>query len=221
MIAQGRDDAAQARDLYRSALATQPDLAAPAYNLGLNPTEPGTLFQQTYRRGEPRLCYPDRRILARAVSGDLSATLASDLRRPLDLIGAGDAPPTRLGAALLASLLGLGVLCLLLLVPRAAAETRLGRPAAYRLLALLLPGSSLLGGAWGGVLLLTWALALAGLSPLTGLVRFAELPSPASPAVRGALISVLVLSYAVNLLAVLLVEASALAQRRQERREQG
>ncbi|WP_235514563.1 hypothetical protein [Deinococcus sp. Leaf326] len=220
VIAQGRDDAAQARELYRSALATQPDLAAPAYNLGLNPTEPGTLFQQTYRRGEPRLCYPDRRILARAVSGDLSDTLVGDLRRPLDLLGAGEAPPTRLGAAFLTSLLGLGMLGLLLLVPRAAGEARLGRPAAYRLTALLLPGSALLGGAWGGVLLLTWALALAGLSPLTGLIRFAELPSPATPAVRGTLILVLVLSYAVNLLAVLLVEASVLARRRQEQREQ-
>lgn len=60
-IAQSRDDLPQARTLYQQALALQPDLSAPAYNLGRNPATPETAFQRTYRPGQPRLCYPERR----------------------------------------------------------------------------------------------------------------------------------------------------------------
>ncbi|BDP40318.1 hypothetical protein DAETH_02870 [Deinococcus aetherius] len=206
VIAQGRGDLPGARENWRAAFAARPDLAAAAYNLGLPPTTPGTVFQRTYRPGEPRLCYPDDRSLARAVNGDLSVTLARDLRRPLSVLTPGAGGSVRLGWALLAALAGLLGLTLLLLVPRPPGAARLGRPALYRLAALLLPGSGLLEGAWGGVLLLAWGAALAALAPLAGLTRPPAFLDPAQPGVRTVLLALLAGTYGVNLAALVAAE---------------
>ncbi|WP_245872918.1 hypothetical protein [Deinococcus planocerae] len=206
VIAQERGDLPGAREGYRAAFAARPDLAAAAYNLGLPPGTPGTVFQRTYRPGEPRLCYPDDRSLARALGGDLSVTLMRDLRRPLSLLAPGPGQSARLGWALLAALAGLLALALLLLLPRPPGAARMGRPGPYRLAALLLPGSGLLEGAWGGVLLLAWGVALAGLAPLTGALRPPTFLDPAQPSVRTALLALLAGTYALNLAAFVAAE---------------
>ncbi|MBB5235602.1 hypothetical protein [Deinococcus budaensis] len=219
VIAQERGDVAQARQSYRAALAARPDLAAAAFNLGLNPASPGTAFQRAYRSGEPRLCYPGDRSLARAVSGDLSVTLGGLLRDPLSALTPGPGRSARLGWAFLGALALLAALALSLLIPRPAGAERQGRPAAYRLAALLLPGAALLEGAWGGVLLLAWAAALAALAPLTGLTRFAPPFGPAEPGVRAALLTLLALTYALNTAAFVGAELRHVRQRRREARE--
>nr|WP_246581113.1 hypothetical protein [Deinococcus aestuarii] len=213
VIAQERGDLPGAREAFRAAFAARPDLAAAAYNLGLPPTTPETVFQRTYRPGEPRLCAPDDRSLARAVGGDLSVSLARDLRRPLSVLTPGAGGSVRLGWALLAALAGLFVLALLLLVPRPPGAARLGRPPLHRLAALLLPGSGLLEGAWGGVLLLAWAAALAALVPLTGLIQSPAFLDPAQPGVRTVLLTLLAGTYALNLAAFVTVEVRAARRR--------
>ena len=221
IIAQDAGDPAQARSLYRRALTLQPDLTAAAYNLGLNPAAAGVTFQKTYRAGQPRLCYPDRRTLARTVSGDLGSVLRRDLTDPLGFL-AGRRPATRLSPVILAGLLGWTLLVLTLLVPRAASPARLGRPAGFRALALLLPGSGLLGNAWGGVLLLVWAAAVCTLLGLSGPVRFPYLlpaEGGGSAALRSGLWGTLIGTYALNLLALLLIEAAHARRRRVEQAE--
>ncbi|MEF2279780.1 hypothetical protein V3W47_15910 [Deinococcus sp. YIM 134068] len=206
VIAQTRGDLPQARENYRAAFAARPDLAAAAYNLGLPPSTPGTVFQRTYRPGEPRLCYPGDRSLARAVNGDLSVTLARDLRRPLAALTPGEGQSAALGWAVLLTLAGGLGLTLLLLVPRPPGVARLGRPAAYRVAALLLPGTGFLEGAWGGVLLLAWAATLTALAPLLGVTRAPALLDPTRPGVRTALLLLLGTTYALNLAAFITAE---------------
>ncbi|TDE86327.1 hypothetical protein [Deinococcus sp. S9] len=218
-IAQTHGDVPQARELYRQALAARPDLAAAAYNLGLNPGTPGTLFQRTYRPTQPRLCYPDDRSLARAVQGDLSVTLLRDLRAPLTALTPGPGQSTRLGWAFLGALALLALLILALLIPRPASAVRQGRPAAYRLAALLLPGTALLEGAWGGVLLLAWAGALAGLAPLAGLNRFAASLDLARPGTRGVLLTLLAATYLLNTAVWITTEVRAARRQRRANRE--
>ncbi|MDB5044540.1 MAG: hypothetical protein JWQ08_590 [Deinococcus sp.] len=220
VIAAGRGDVPQSRESYRAALAIRPDLAAAAFNLGLNPGTPGTTFQQSYRPGQPRLCYPEQRSLARAVSGDLSVTLQRDLQQPLALLGDTPSQSARLGAALLGALALLAGTAFALLVPRAATEARLRRPAAYRLLALLLPGAALLEGAWGGMLLLAWGATLAALAPLTGLITYSQLLDPAQITTRNLLLAVLIGVYALNTLVFALIELRYARTRRRERAEQ-
>ncbi|EYB69511.1 hypothetical protein DEIPH_ctg004orf0009 [Deinococcus phoenicis] len=221
VIAQERGDAPQAREQYRAALAARPDLTAAAYNLGLNPGTPGSAFQRSYRPGEPRLCYPDDRSLARAVNGDLSVTLARDLRDPLAALTPAAGPgvqtgSVRLGWAFLGALALLTLLALSLLIPRPASAARQGRPAGYRLAALLLPGTALLEGAWGGVLLLAWAAALAGLAPLAGLTRFGTPLDPTQPGTRTALLTLLAVTYALNTAAFIGAELRRTRWRRRE-----
>lgn len=220
IIAQDAGDPAQARSFYRRALTLQPDLTAAAYNLGLNPGTAGPTFQKTYRAGQPRLCYPDRRTLARAVGGDLGSVLRRTLTDPLGFL-ADRRPATRLDAVILAGLVGFALLVLTLLVPRAASSERLGRPAGFRLLALLLPGSGLLGNAWGGVLLLVWAGAACTLLGLSGPLRFPFLlpVGDEAAALRGGLWALLLGTYALNVLALLLIEAARARRRRAEHAE--
>lgn len=215
VISQSRDDAPQARDYYRTALSLRPDLGAAAYNLGLDQHTPQSTFQKTYRGNAPRLCYPDRRNITRMVSGDLSVTLKRDLLSPLDFLSQ---PQTnhKLNWAIVGSLVLLALMVFLLLVPRAAPSERLGRPAAYRALGLLLPGSTLLGNAWGGMLLLTWGAAVAALLPLTELVRFPLLPGPQNIGVRNILLALLVVTYVLNGLALTLIESRLWRRRRHE-----
>ncbi|GAA5501369.1 hypothetical protein Dxin01_01101 [Deinococcus xinjiangensis] len=210
VIAQNRDDQPQALELYRAALAARPDLSAAAYNLGLDQHTPSTTFQRTYRRSQPRLCYPDRRNMARAVSGDLSVTLRRDLTNPLGFLGQKN---QRMGWVMLLALALLLGLVFLLLVPRAASSARLGRPPLYRLLAVLFPGTSLIGNAWGGMLLLAWAATVAALLPLSGVVKFPLLPSPQQPSLRNTLLLGLLLTYGLNLLAFSLIEARVFRRR--------
>ena len=210
-IAQSRDDAPQARALYQRALSLQPDLSAAAYNLGRNPGTPETTFQRTYRPGQPRLCYPERRAVARSVSGDLGSVLRGAVTDPLGFL-TGERAHTRLSWALLAALPLLGALLVLLLIPRAADRRRLGRPALFRVLATLLPGAGLLGNAWGGVLLVAWAGVVVAL--LARWLPFPALPLQAAP-VRSVLGLALGALYALNVLALLLIEAAYARRRRQ------
>lgn len=216
VISHNRDDAPQALESYRAALALRPDLNAAQYNLGLKVSAAETAFQKKYRPDQPRLCYPDRRNMARMLSGDLSVTLRRDLTQPLAFLER-PAREQRLGWAILAALLHLGLLAFLLLVPRAATSERLGRPGLYRLLAFLLPGTALLNSPWGGVLMVTWAALLVALSPLTGLVHFPLLPTPTQPTTRNLLLIGLLATYVLNSLTLALIETRYLRQKREER----
>ncbi|MFC3832174.1 MULTISPECIES: hypothetical protein [Deinococcus] len=214
VIAQARGDDAQARDRYRAALSARPDQEAAAFNLGLNPAVPGAAFQRAHRPGQPRLCYPDQRSLTRAVTGDLSVTLVGALRSPQELYTAGAGRSVRLGVALTAAGLLAGVLILSLLLPRAPVSVRRARPLGYRALGLLLPGTSVMDSAWGGMLLLTWSTAVAALAPRTGLVGFPDVPVLAGAAGQGALLGTLVATYVLNTL----VFVGAEIQHRRRRR---
>ncbi|WP_308424846.1 hypothetical protein [Deinococcus aerophilus] len=213
VIAQARGDDAQAREQERAALSTRPDLSAAAYNLGLNPGTPGTIFQRNYRSGQPRLCYPDQRSLTRAVTGDLSDTLAEALRSPARLLTPAPGRSVRLGILLLGTaLLGLG-LALSLLLPRPAA--RPARPPLYRVLTVLLPGTGLMHSPWGGMLLLVWAAAVAALAPIGG-GGFTALPSLAGVTVRTVLAALLAFTYLIGALAFLTAEVRGARLRRHE-----
>lgn len=216
VIAQQRDDRPQALEYYRAALALRPDLNAAQYNVGLNPSSPGTDFQKRYRPGQPRLCYPDRRNVARMVSGDLSVTLRRDFTNPLAFLQ-GDQSGQRLGWVILAAFAHLLLLTFLLLIPRAATSARLGRPAGYRLLAFLLPGSALLNSPWGGMLLVTWAALLTTLLPLTGMVRFPLLLDPGDPTIRNLVLLGLLGTYVINTVVLSLIEAQYMRRKREEK----
>lgn len=215
VIAQTRDDAPQARSLYQRALTLQPDLSAAAYNLGRNPSTPELAFQRTYRPGEPRLCYPDRRTLARTVSSDAGEVLRQVVTDPLGFLS-GHRPNSPLAWVMFATLLGLGGLLVLLLIPRAGtAQTRV-QPLRSQALALLLPGTGFLGNAWGGVLLVTWASVLIGLLAYARPSLFATFPAFQSLAVRNTLLSVLLGLYGLNILIFGLSRAAAYRRRRAE-----
>ncbi|WP_309570738.1 hypothetical protein [Deinococcus sp.] len=206
VIAQARSDEAQARELYRAALSARPDLAAAAFNLGLNPAAPAAAFQRTYRPGQPRLCYPDQRSSTRAVTGDLSATLGSVLRSPQTLFEAGAGRSVRLGLLLAAAILVSALLILSMLLPRATLTPRRSRPFAYRALGLLLPGTTVLDSAWGGVLLLSWSAAVAALIPRSGVVSFPDLPALTGKAGQAAVLGALIATYVLNTLVFVAAE---------------
>lgn len=206
VIAQLRGDEPQARDQYRAALSASPDLAAAAFNLGLDPAGPELAFQRTYRPGQPRLCYPDQRSLTRAVTGDLSATLRQALLHPLEQLRPTPGNSVRLSWLLLgATLLG-AVLAFSLLLPRTPLPAVQARPLAYRITTLLLPGAGLIDNPWGGVLLLGWASLLAVLAPLSGLVAYPNLSLLGQAPTRNLLIAGLIAVYAVNTLAFITAE---------------
>ena len=205
VIAQARGDEPQARDLYRAALSARPDLSAAAFNLGLNPGAASLEFQRTNRPGEPRLCYPDQRSVTRAVTGDLSVTLRAALSSPAALL-TDPSVGSRVALGLLGSAVLTALLALSLLLPRTPLPPRLSRPAGFRLLALLLPGSSLIDSPWGGVLLLAWGGAAAGLAPATGLTSFPTLPELTRSGAQTALTGLLILTYVVNTLAFVAAE---------------
>lgn len=213
VIAQGRDDAAQARRLYQQALSLQPDLSAAAYNLGRNPATPETTFQRTYRPGQPRLCYPDRRTLAQAVGNDLTTVLRQSVTDPLGFL-TGQRSPARLNWAMLATLILLGMLTLLLLIPRADQNGRQGRPVLFRVLATLLPGTGLLGNAWGGVLLVAWAAVVVALVSQGRVLNMLALPTLPAPLARNSLWLALAALYALNLLVTVLNEIAYARRRR-------
>ncbi|WP_225430027.1 hypothetical protein [Deinococcus detaillensis] len=212
VLAENRDDNAQARGLWQASLSAAPDLLAPAYNLGLQPSAPEAAFQREYRAA-PRLCYPDQRSLVRALGGSLAGQLRALLLNPWSALMA---TPTQLSTplqavwvALLLLAYALGVVWLL--TPSSDPSGRAGRPALFRLLALLLPGSALLDGAWGAVLLLGWAAAIGNLLTARGWLTLPYLPGPLSAS--GVLIFLVVL-YALNVLGLSLQEIGSFRARR-------
>ncbi|WP_245593230.1 hypothetical protein [Deinococcus frigens] len=221
VISQARGDEAQAREQYRAALSARPDLSAAAFNLGLNPAGPDASFQRTYRPGQPRLCYPDQRSLTRAVTGDLSVTLRGSLLNPVQVLSAAPGRSPRLGWALLGTALLGALLLLSLLLPRAAQTPAQARTLLVRALTVLLPGTGLMNSPWGGMLLLSWAAALAALTPRSGLVNFPELSLLASgtlqTGLQTSLIAALAVIYILN--AVILLTAG-FRQVRQQRWEE-
>ncbi|WP_261664482.1 hypothetical protein [Deinococcus sp. Marseille-Q6407] len=174
VIAALRGDRPSADALFRSALAEQPGLGAAAYNLGFPVLTLGSEFQEQYRGGDPRLCYPDDRSLIRALSGGVTGLWRSQLLEPgqqLQDIAAGARQGQLHPWALLwlSELLALGTLLLALLPPRrpAGAPLRTDRWGQSDLaarrperdpLAWVLPGSGLLEWVWGGPLLLSFVL---------------------------------------------------------------
>ncbi|WP_237724745.1 hypothetical protein [Deinococcus alpinitundrae] len=213
VLAQDRGDTAQARELWRVSLSAAPDLLAPAYNLGLEPAAPEAAFQREYR-SEARLCYPDQRALVRALGGSLAGQLRALIINPWSALMA---TPTRLSTPLQAVwvsllLLGYALGVVWLLTPAPSGEPRPGRPALFRLLALLLPGSALLDGAWGVVLLLGWAAALSSWLAGRGWLEVPYLPGPVSPSL---LLIILAVVYALNTVGLSLQEIGVLRTRRQ------
>ena len=210
-LAQQRGDTAQARELWRASLSAVPESLAPAYNLGLEPAAPEAAFQREFR-STPRLCYPDQRVRVSAISGSLAAQLQRLALSPWDaLVGT----PTGLAAPLQwlwAALLLLA--CLLsvvwLLTPAPPSARVMGRPLLFRLLALLLPGTALLDGAWGAVLLLTWAAALVSALQSAGRLALPYLPGVPEVVWFTALIVV----YSLNTLGLGLEEIRAARLRR-------
>lgn len=206
VIAQSRGDEAQARERYRAALSARPELAAAAFNLGLNPATPEAAFQRLYRPGQPRLCLPDARSLTRAVTGDLSVTLGKFLRQPQDALLGGSGGSVRLGGLLIFSALLGTALAFSLLLPRVPLGLTQSRPPLYRVLGALLPGTSVLDSAWGGVLLLAWSGALAALAPRSGLISFPDLAPLGQPGIQGALLALLLGTYVLNTLVFVAAE---------------
>ncbi|RTR25900.1 hypothetical protein [Deinococcus radiophilus] len=170
-ISELRGDRPTAEARYRSALGDEPGLGAAAYNLNFPVLTLGSEFQERYRPGQPRLCYPDDRSLLRALSGDIRSvwrTQLSDPQAQLSQVWQLARRGQVSGWATLwaAQLLALAAL-LLLILPRTEAEPTLRpRSADQRLLSWLLPGSGLLDWVWGGVLLLVFVLA--GLTWVSG-----------------------------------------------------
>ncbi len=212
VIAQQQGDVAGAREQWRLARSTAPDLPSAAYNLGLAATSslskpsashtPPPLYLPL--RGQT-LCYPDQRSLISVLGGNVSTEITLFVRRPwqqLLLVPTG-LPPTWQWAWVI-SLLGLCLYAaLMLLVPPLHAPQRFGttlgglpRSLTFRALAVLLPGSALLDGAWGGALLLSWAtLSLLLSASWLHWPTLAYLSLPAPPLLLG----LLVLIYVINL----------------------
>lgn len=214
VLAENRDDTAQARELWRASLSAAPDLLAPAYNLGLQPSAPEAAFQNEYRTS-PRLCYPDQRSLVRALGGSLAGQLRALILNPWSALMATptqlSTPLQALWVTLLLLVYALGVVWLLTPSPDPAG--RAGRPALFRLLALLLPGSALLDGAWGAALLLGWAAAISNLLTARGWLSLPYLPGPLS---AGGVLIFLAVLYVLNTLGLSLQEIGGLRARRRQ-----
>ena len=220
VLAAQAEDSAQARDSYRQALTLDPGQTAASYNLGLHPQDPESAFQAKFRPGQARLCYPDQQALIRALDRAPGSSALGLLRDPWNAL---NALPT--GLPQLAQWLWVGLLLLLLLatllwllVPRLPQASGAGRPAAYRLLALLLPGAALLEGAWGSVLLLGWALTLSALLGLSGWWRLNALLDGAGTGLRALLLGILAVVYVLNIIAFVLDEVRAARAIRRVRR---
>ena len=213
-------DSAQARDSYRQALAQDPGQVSASYNLGLHPQSPETGFQESFRAGQPRLCYPDQQTLIQALDTPPGASALGLLRDPwtaLNSLPSGLPRPFQwLWVGLL--LLFTAASLLWLLVPRLPGGRTAGRPALYRAAALLLPGSALLEGAWGSVLLLGWAVTLAVLAGHLQLIPAGALLGAGGPGLAAFLLIALAGIYILNILVFVLDELrSARDVRRAER----
>lgn len=214
VLAQNRGDDLGARQNYRAALARDPSLLAPAYNLNLNPGGFEANFQRQFRSG-PRLCYPDLRATYRAADGRLGGEVTQIIRDPFAYL-------TRLPTGLprpvqwlwvAALLLVCFVSALWLLVPRPPSARGAPHPWPYRVLGVLLPGTALLDGAWGLVLLLAWSAAGVGLLAGVGWLRFPYLANLSGGGAYLTLLTLLATAYVVNLLALVLRLLSAIRRR--------
>ncbi|MGY2895119.1 hypothetical protein [Deinococcus sp. UYEF24] len=213
-------DSAQARDSYRQALAQDPGQVPASYNLGLHPQSPETGFQESFRSTQPRLCYPDQQTLIQALDTPPGASALGLLRDPwtaLNSLPSGLPRPFQwLWVGLL--LLFTAASLLWLLVPRLPGGLAAGRPPLYRVTALLLPGSALLEGAWGSVLLLGWACTLAVLAGHLRLISAGSLLGAGGPGLAAFLMVALAGIYALNILVFVLDELrTARSVRRAER----
>ncbi|GGJ82879.1 hypothetical protein [Deinococcus aquiradiocola] len=213
-------DTAQARDSYRQALALDPGQVPASYNLGLHPQSPETAFQESQRSNQPRLCYPDQQTLIQALDTPPGSSVLGLLRDPWNVL---NGLPTGLPrplqwmwVTLLLALLTASILWLA--VPRLPAGHAAGRPPLYRLTALLLPGSALLEGAWGSVLLLGWALTLAVLAGRRGLIPSGALLGSAGAGLGAFLVTLLAAIYALNILVFVLEELRSARDARRSRR---
>lgn len=211
-------DEVSAREQYRAALALDPNLSAPAYNLQLAPGGFEANFQRAYRP-QPRLCYPSERALYAAVDGALSGELGQIARNPWSYLA-------RFPSGLPRPLQWLWVLALLfvsalsvlwLFVPRASGARDQGRPWRFRALALLFPGVAFLDVAWGLVLLLTWGAALTGAAAALGALRFPFLLDLRAGGAPGVIAAVLVACYVLNAFFLLLDELRFARARRARR----
>lgn len=205
VIAREREDNPTARSKFRAALALNPAQSAAQYNLGLQSYSPATEFQKKYRPKEARLCYPSRRDLVEAVGGSVLNTL----RKPQDPLAMliGRQSWNKLDWAMVVAILLTLVLLIILLLPRSPRVAELGRPNAYRLLGVAIPGSTLISNAWGGVLLVLWAMSVIGLFALFGLVKLPALIHIEQFSVRNFILITLILTYLVNSSIFLLVES--------------
>lgn len=213
-------DSAQARDSYRQALAQDPGQVSASYNLGLHPQSPETGFQESFRTGQPRLCYPDQQTLIQALDTPPGASALGLLRDPwtaLNNLPSGLPRPFQwLWVGLLLLLTAASLLWLL--VPRLPGGRAAGRPPLYRVTALLLPGSALLEGAWGSVLLLGWASTLAVLAGHLRLISAGSLLGAGGPGLVAFLMVALASIYILNILVFVLDELrTARSVRRAER----
>lgn len=207
VIARWREDEPTARSKFRAALALSPQQSAAQYNLGLQSYSAAADFQRKYRPKDARLCYPDRRDLGQAVSGNISTVL----RRTQDPIAvlSGQQAWNKLDWAIVGTTLLTLILLIILLLPRSPRASELGRPNAYRLLGIAIPGSTLIGNAWGGMLLVLWAMAVIGLLALFGLVKLPVLINMQqfSVSIRNFILITLILTYLVNSSVFLLIES--------------
>lgn len=215
VMLQAQGDPAGAREAWRVARSAAPDLLSPIYNLG-TPTQraslsdPRTEFQRRNLTA-PMLCYPDQRSTVNALGGNLAGQLRALAQHPLTTLLAtptGFKPWVQWAwiAALLWACAYLLVMLLLpkLEPPRSRTLGGLPRSPLFRTLALLLPGSALLDGIWGGLLLLGWAALLWLYLEALGLLPrplFGHLLGGVSQAFLAGL---LVLSYLINLLCLAL-----------------
>lgn len=179
-----RADAASARASYERALTLDPEQDAAAYNLGSDSSGPRAAFHASFRPGRPMLCVPGPGRLLESRVGwprDELARLASDPWSYLAGLPLRLAPVGRAVVAIVAIVLTLAAFGWLL-VPRPRSARTASRPATYRLLALLVPGTALADEVWGLLLLLPWAALVAALAAvLMGPAVSPALLSPTSP----------------------------------------
>ncbi|WP_052326711.1 hypothetical protein [Deinococcus peraridilitoris] len=211
-----------ARERYRAALARNPNLSAPAYNLQLGPNTFEANFQRVYR-STPRLCYPTDRHVYRAVDGALSGELRQIVQNPwVYLVRFPSGLPRPLQWLWVSALLfTLGLAILWLFVPRPPGVRAAPRPWRFRLLCVVFPGVAFLDVAWGLVLQLIWGAAVVGGVAVLGGWRFPYLLDLSVGGASTVIGVTLALCYAINVALLLLDELRLAGERRRAKSTAG